>query len=80
MRKLVVLTALLVMVTVAAAVFPSNSDAFFLVWTPDGGFGSFMPGFGGGHGYGGYGGYGGWYGGYGCGGGYWPAVSYGYGY
>jgi hypothetical protein len=77
MRKLVLLTALLVAVTVVAAAFPTNSDAFFLVWTPDGGFGSFMPSFGSGHGYGGYGGS---YGGYGCGGWYGPAVSYGYGY
>jgi hypothetical protein len=75
MRKLVVLTALLVAVTVVAAAFPSNSDAFFLVWTPDGG--SFMPRFGGGYGSGGYGGS---YGGYDCGGWYGSAASYGYGY
>lgn len=76
MRKLVVLTALLILVTAVAAAFPTNSDAFFLVWTPDGGFGSFMPRFGSGYGSSGYGG---WYGGYGCGW-YGPSGSYGYGY
>lgn len=74
MRKPVVLTALLIVVTPAMAAFPAISDAFFLIWTPDGGF---VHHFGGGYGHSGYGG---WYGGYGCDGWYWPAVSYGCGY